>query len=186
MMLSEKILRLRKQRGLSQEELAEKLKVSRQAVSRWEGGSALPDAMNLLQLSKLFEVSADYLLNDELDEAATRPQAQEEGKRVKKKSLQQKKWLGFGIASIGLWGQAVIYLLSRVIEVPVPYIWYTEAGQKMYRWSNTQTDHSYWYFIREYDLELLCGVLVVLILAGIGVALVPKEWAKRTAAQLWK
>ena len=44
MKLSEKIIRLRKGRGLSQEELAERLGVSRQAVSRWESGTALPDA----------------------------------------------------------------------------------------------------------------------------------------------
>ena len=65
MNLSEKILYLRKDSGLSQEELAEKLNVSRQAVSRWENGSAMPDASNLLQLSRLFGVSADYLLDDE-------------------------------------------------------------------------------------------------------------------------
>lgn len=50
MKLSEKIIRLRKGRGLSQEELAERLGVSRQAVSRWESGTALPDAGNLLSL----------------------------------------------------------------------------------------------------------------------------------------
>ena len=66
MKLSDKIIKLRKVNGLSQEELAEKLNVSRQAVSRWEVGSALPDALNILQLSKLFNVTADFLLNDEL------------------------------------------------------------------------------------------------------------------------
>ena len=52
MRLSEKIIYLRKQNGMSQEELANELQVSRQAVSRWEVGSALPDAMNILGLSK--------------------------------------------------------------------------------------------------------------------------------------
>ena len=65
MKLAEKILTLRKQKGFSQEELAEKLNVSRQAVSRWEMGTALPDAANILQISKLFEVSTDYLLNED-------------------------------------------------------------------------------------------------------------------------
>ena len=64
MKLNEKILTLRKKQVLSQEELAEKLNVSRQAVSRWEVGSAQPDASNVLQLSKLFGVTADYLLTD--------------------------------------------------------------------------------------------------------------------------
>lgn len=65
MKLADKILALRKQRGMSQEELAEKLKVSRQAVSRWEMSSAQPDANNILQLSKLFAVTTDYLLNED-------------------------------------------------------------------------------------------------------------------------
>lgn len=64
MKLSEKIIMLRKQKGLSQEELAECLNVSRQTISRWELDTALPDATNLVQLSKLFEVSTDYLLNE--------------------------------------------------------------------------------------------------------------------------
>ncbi len=65
MKLSDKILTLRKRGGMSQEELAEKLNVSRQTVSRWELGSAQPDANNILQISKLFGVTADYLLNDD-------------------------------------------------------------------------------------------------------------------------
>ncbi|MBQ5740053.1 MAG: helix-turn-helix transcriptional regulator [Oscillospiraceae bacterium] len=63
--LNDKIVELRKRRGMSQEELAEKLNVSRQAVSRWETGTAMPDAANLLQLSCIFGVSTDYLLGAE-------------------------------------------------------------------------------------------------------------------------
>ena len=65
MKLSDKIVGLRKSRGMSQETLAEHLNVSRQAVSRWEMGTAMPDAANILRLSKLFHVTADYLLDDE-------------------------------------------------------------------------------------------------------------------------
>ncbi|MBE6113241.1 MAG: helix-turn-helix transcriptional regulator [Peptococcaceae bacterium] len=68
MKLSDKILMLRKKEGMSQEQLAEKLNVSRQAISRWESGSALPDANNIRQLSRVFVVSADYLLDDDMDE----------------------------------------------------------------------------------------------------------------------
>ncbi|MEG2177230.1 MAG: helix-turn-helix transcriptional regulator [Oscillibacter sp.] len=64
MKLSDKMVGLRRSQGLSQEELAEKLRVSRQAVSRWEMGSAMPDAANILQISKLFGVTTDYLLHD--------------------------------------------------------------------------------------------------------------------------
>ena len=67
MKLPDKIIKHRKSNGWSQEDFAEKLNVSRQAVSRWENGTALPDAQNLLQISKLFGVSADYLLNDDYE-----------------------------------------------------------------------------------------------------------------------
>lgn len=73
MNLSEKIVMHRKSAGLSQEELAEKLNLSRQAVSRWESGTAMPDAGNILQLSKLFGVTADYLLNDAYQNDADLP-----------------------------------------------------------------------------------------------------------------
>ena len=65
MKLSDKITKLRKANGWAQEELAEQLNVSRQAISRWENGTALPDANNILQLSKLFNVTTDYLLNED-------------------------------------------------------------------------------------------------------------------------
>lgn len=67
MKLPDKIIKHRKATGWSQEEFAEKLNVSRQAISRWENGTALPDAQNILQISKLFGVSADYLLNDDYE-----------------------------------------------------------------------------------------------------------------------
>lgn len=74
MKLSDKLAGLRKSAGMSQEELAEKLNVSRQAVSRWEMGTAMPDAVNILQLSKLFHVTTDYLLNEEYESDADLPQ----------------------------------------------------------------------------------------------------------------
>lgn len=77
MKLSDKIIGLRKSNGMSQEDLAEQLNVSRQAISRWENGSALPDATNILQLSKLFHVTADYLLNDDYTSDNDLPKVQE-------------------------------------------------------------------------------------------------------------
>lgn len=67
MKLNEKIFELRKMRNLSQEDLAAELNISRQSISRWENGTAKPDAENLLRLSKLFGISVDSLLNDDLD-----------------------------------------------------------------------------------------------------------------------
>ncbi len=65
MKLHEKIYSQRKLRGLSQEELAEKLGVSRQAVSKWETGEALPEITKLKGLAEVFGVTTDFLLNDE-------------------------------------------------------------------------------------------------------------------------
>lgn len=77
MKLSEKLVNLRKQQLMTQEELAEKLNVSRQAISRWESGTASPDAGNILQLSKLFRVTTDYLLNDEYQSDNDLPKVKE-------------------------------------------------------------------------------------------------------------
>ena len=85
MKLSEKIVRLRKSKGWSQEDLAEQLNVSRQAISRWEGGTAQPDAGNVLQLSNLFGVTTDYLLKDDYESDDDLPkvkQAQNDGIRL--------------------------------------------------------------------------------------------------------
>ena len=66
MILADKIIRLRKKNGWSQEELANKMNVSRQAVSKWEGSQTIPDLEKILQLSVLFGVTTDYLLKDEI------------------------------------------------------------------------------------------------------------------------
>lgn len=65
--LTNKIISLRKQHGMTQEDLAEQLHVSRQAISRWETGTAMPDATNILALSRLFGVTTDYLLHDDYE-----------------------------------------------------------------------------------------------------------------------
>ena len=68
MILADKIIENRKKNGWSQEELAEKLGVSRQSVSKWEGAQAIPDMKKILQLAELFGVTTDYLLKDEIEE----------------------------------------------------------------------------------------------------------------------
>ena len=67
MKLPDKIIKHRKANGWSQEDFAEKLNVSRQAISRWENGTALPDAQNIFRISKLCGVTADYLLNEDYE-----------------------------------------------------------------------------------------------------------------------
>ena len=67
MILADKIINLRKSNGMSQEELAEKINVSRQSVSKWESAQSIPDLDRIIQLSQLFGVTTDYLLKDEMD-----------------------------------------------------------------------------------------------------------------------
>ncbi|MCI8386989.1 MAG: helix-turn-helix transcriptional regulator [Clostridiales bacterium] len=67
MILADKIIRLRKKNGWSQEELAEQMNVSRQAVSKWESAQTVPELEKILQLSQIFGVTTDYLLKDELE-----------------------------------------------------------------------------------------------------------------------
>ena len=67
MILADKIIDLRKKAGWSQEELAEKLAVTRQSVSKWEGAQSIPDMDKVVQMSRLFGVTTDYLLKDEIE-----------------------------------------------------------------------------------------------------------------------
>ena len=68
MILADKIIRLRKKNGWSQEELADKMNISRQAVSKWESAQTIPDLEKILQLGSIFGVTTDYLLKDEIEE----------------------------------------------------------------------------------------------------------------------
>ena len=68
MILADKIITLRKKAGWSQEELASQLGVTRQSVSKWEGAQSVPDLDKVVQMSRIFGVSTDYLLKDELEE----------------------------------------------------------------------------------------------------------------------
>lgn len=68
MILADKIIEERKKNGWSQEELANKLGVSRQAVSKWESAGSIPDLQRILQMSEMFGVTTDYLLKDEIEE----------------------------------------------------------------------------------------------------------------------
>ena len=70
MILADKIIELRKKAGLSQDELAEQMDVSRQSVSKWEGAQSVPDLNKILKLSEIFGVSTDYLLKDDFEKPA--------------------------------------------------------------------------------------------------------------------
>lgn len=149
MNISEKLLTLRKQHNLSQEDLAEKLGVSRQAISRWETEQVLPDTANIIRLSKLYHVSADYLLNDEYEEENDIPVVKRAEDRATKSSFMQMSYilssamniisLLTGIAGYFISKSVAIVLVSMVIAIisiscfEASLVKYCEDGKNIYR-----------------------------------------------------
>lgn len=85
MKLEEKLVKLRKQFGLSQEELADKLGISRQTLYCWELGTIQPDSANLLELSKFYGVTVEYLLHDDLNIDSERVEVTEKPREMMSK-----------------------------------------------------------------------------------------------------
>lgn len=125
MKINEKISILRRDSGLSQDELAEKLNVSRQSVSKWETGSALPDSDKILALAELFDVSTDFLLRDSeefifvddnqeeaerTDKAAENSEIHSDSIPEKKKKIPKKKLVKIIVA--------VILIIALIIPIP--------------------------------------------------------------------
>lgn len=194
MKLADKILYLRKKQGMSQEALAEQLNVSRQAISRWEMGTAQPDASNLLQLSKLFSVSADFLLNDEYENDNTIQSTQEDtppadepvlstGQTTSTPNRKTGKIVGLCIAATGLLGNFIIYCVSRTVKVMVPIESASVTGEILQMWSSSHTDYSYKYFIQERNLEFLTILFWILVASGLVIAFV-KIKKKESASRL--
>lgn len=88
MILADKIIDLRKKAGWSQEELAQQLGVSRQSVSKWEGAQSIPDIDKILQMSRIFGVSTDYLLKDEIELPAEEPAAADSTPALRRVSME--------------------------------------------------------------------------------------------------
>ena len=111
MTFGEKLLNLRRARNWTQEELAEKIGVTRQALSKWEANAALPDTKNVVALAKLFGVTADYLLcEDEGREAETNARPP----RSELRRVPWQKLAGWILFAIGLAGMLAISLLASI------------------------------------------------------------------------
>ena len=118
MKLHDKIIKHRKENGWSQEDFAEKLNVSRQAVSRWENGTALPDAQNMLQISKLFHVTTDYLLNEDYESDVDIPLVKTATQETKDLFLRKKRL--HLIAAIGFtvsWFCALMGVVNSINDI---------------------------------------------------------------------
>ncbi|MCD8379301.1 MAG: helix-turn-helix domain-containing protein [Lachnospiraceae bacterium] len=168
MILSEKIVTLRKRQGMSQEDLAEKLNVSRQTISRWENGTVVPDAYNILEISKAFGVTSDYLLNDDFETDDDIPQIKEVKKdnRILHLNLTriaimvQVAFLNVALQPFGATNgtDKSIEIIIKVVPILLASIWMThnlkyEKDVKQYR-RNVMIELAY------------CGVLALIFLFG--------------------
>ena len=168
MKLHEKIYQLRKQTGMSQEEVADRLNISRQALSRWENGTAQPAVNNIVEISKLFQVTTDYLLNDEYESDLDVPAVQSIFKKAHYNSF---RMLGIGATVVGFLGNLIIYIISRCVKVNAPLRTYDAAtGRYWYHYDNIPRI-DYGYFVQEYKLKIIIAVLWILVLIGIGLFL---------------
>lgn len=107
MILADKILNLRKKNGWSQEELAEKLNVSRQSVSKWESAQSTPDLERLLQMSTIFGVSLDYLVKDEIEEASSEVYVENSSNERRVSMEEANIFLNFKEKTKGLFANAI-------------------------------------------------------------------------------
>jgi len=121
MNLSEKILKLRKANGLSQDELSEQLNISRQSISKWESGQATPEPDKIVKLAEIFDVSTDYLLQpsetDELKLKASILEKQQQEILQRQHKIQN--WHFLIISSfVSLLAIATIVFISRYVAFP--------------------------------------------------------------------
>ncbi len=112
---SEKLVSLRKQRGLTQEELAEKIGVSRQSISKWESKVSFPDLEKIVKLSEVFNVSIDYLLKENGEDGHEIPLEKKDGVRKKLSLEEVKTYLQLnGRASEIISAAIMLFILSPI------------------------------------------------------------------------
>lgn len=131
MELSEKLLNLRKANDLTQEQLAEKLNVSRQAVSKWESGQSVPELDKIVALCELFDITTDYLLKpSELDLLSVKTQMlakQQENLENTIQKKEKKKTTILGCVAIYLVAFSVMMLLEQ-LSWTNDFLWDTFPG----------------------------------------------------------
>lgn len=118
MTLPERLIKLRKAAGLSQEEVAEKLELTRQTVSKWETGQSSPDLDKVLPLCNLYNVTPDELLHDGGSEEADEVKAQENAARAEElleKSVAKKKLIGI-LSGVFTYVIAIVFIM---VSIPV-------------------------------------------------------------------
>lgn len=122
MTLAEKIYELRKTNKLSQEQLAEKIGVSRQSISKWESGETLPELERVVALSEVFDVTTDYLLKSkDVDEITIRTERLE-----KEQNEFREKMILIQIKNTRIWNSIFVYVIAFAVfiylQFPFPYL----------------------------------------------------------------
>ena len=111
MTLGEKVQLLRKQNGMTQEQLAEHLAITRQTISKWELGESEPDIAHLIHLSEIFHVTTDYLIKDAPN---TPPAADSPGEKEHTLQEKAKVWIGGIFTLLGVLGILAFWVFSIV------------------------------------------------------------------------
>lgn len=169
MLLSEKIYKLRKENGLSQENLATKLNVSRQAVSKWESG-VIPDIDNIVNLARYFDCSIDYLLNDDIDSIDGSIKSDEDKNDNTFTENQKNRFsenLKINILlTLPILVILIMWIISKLVEVPITH--------QDYNTKNFYTGFSG--FIDYYDLWGLFYICIAVWVIGVFMQLVWKVY----------
>ena len=177
-MFSEKLIKLRKQAGLSQEQLAEKLNVSRQAVSRWENGETMPETAKVIQLGKLFEVSLDYLLTDETEKtppvvgapevegapSLREPEPAPQPVESIARKTAPRMIAGWILTGVGSLGYLILWVLSTMIKSYENYSYKDRDGVV---WHSIRDGYSWEGFVDRYRLEALLWILGGMLVVGL-------------------
>lgn len=172
MTLGNKLQYLRKTNGVSQETLAQQLEITRQTISKWELDISQPDIDKIVAISRIFGVSCDYLLKEEID----CPDSKDETGSIHKtgKSLTQ-IIVGWVLVALGSIGHIAVMVASSIVEVMVPVKTVGENGEIWYTYSSGITDHNYGMFVKEYNLQLLLFLFTVFIVGGFVLLLTKQQ-----------
>ena len=115
MSIGERIYELRRKNGMSQEDLAEKMNVSRQSISKWESSQSVPEVEKIIQLSNIFSVSTDWILKGEISDKQT--------SQPKKNNLQAVQTMSTALNYIGFAiGAFILFEKQAVWAVAIPIV----------------------------------------------------------------
>ena len=159
MTMGEKILNMRKARGWNQEELAERVGVTRQAVSRWEAGSAKPDADKIIAICDLFGVSADYLLRDQYSGEGRAAQVEKPPVNVltaKARTLTIRQWSAVGMSLVG----GLVLLVLKLVYAVMGIDYYVQT-------SNNNVYTGFQGFLSSNELFIIWYLALLAFLGGL-------------------